>query len=282
MKNQVSLDDQAWQATFPNRVSPLEDEWLGGLLLRCDEVNDWTSKTTFLYIKQMYTRNFSRKTIRLKAPNFITNSKFNLTHLAQLLAVPESAILGTTYQREFLSLNYTYHSLSNTWNQFSLFHICPECIAENRLLRRMLVLPFFTACPYHHVILREQCVCGAQLELFNQKAPPFHCFTCGAHWLKLPRRKVAPARREYEQNMLAWYNFIFENGDVGLIWDAKKLVMKKTIQLVKGKDTSPTITRLVKFCCTNHSRKLPSLSILIALLADCGITPLDLINPVKL
>jgi hypothetical protein len=39
----VLLDDPAWQTTFPHRVTPLHEEWLAGLLLRCDEVNHWAS-----------------------------------------------------------------------------------------------------------------------------------------------------------------------------------------------------------------------------------------------
>ena len=42
----VSITDPAWRTTFPLVVAPLAEEWLAGLLLRCDEVNRWDSGTT--------------------------------------------------------------------------------------------------------------------------------------------------------------------------------------------------------------------------------------------
>ena len=36
----IYISDPEWQETFPHWVAPLQDEWLAGLLLRCDEVND--------------------------------------------------------------------------------------------------------------------------------------------------------------------------------------------------------------------------------------------------
>jgi hypothetical protein len=43
----VYITDPAWRTTFQHLVAPLPNEWLLGLLLRCDEVNDWNSGTTF-------------------------------------------------------------------------------------------------------------------------------------------------------------------------------------------------------------------------------------------
>lgn len=37
--NAIAFSDPGWQATFPHRVTPLYEEWLAGLLLRCDEIN---------------------------------------------------------------------------------------------------------------------------------------------------------------------------------------------------------------------------------------------------
>jgi hypothetical protein len=48
----IGLDHPAWLTTFPHRVTPLYEEWLAGLLLRCDEVNHWASGTTFTLLKQ--------------------------------------------------------------------------------------------------------------------------------------------------------------------------------------------------------------------------------------
>src|SRR5437763_13104021 len=46
----LHLSDPAWWGTLPHRVVPYEDEWLPGLLLRCDESNHWESGTTLTYV----------------------------------------------------------------------------------------------------------------------------------------------------------------------------------------------------------------------------------------
>src|SRR5712692_3066641 len=49
----MHISDPAWQTTFPFLVAPYEDEWLTGLLLRCDETNHWGSGTTLAHICRM-------------------------------------------------------------------------------------------------------------------------------------------------------------------------------------------------------------------------------------
>lgn len=49
----IGFDNLAWFTTFPHRVVPFPDEWLPIMMLRCDEVNYWESRTTltqFLYV----------------------------------------------------------------------------------------------------------------------------------------------------------------------------------------------------------------------------------------
>lgn len=50
--NAIILSDPDWQATFPHLVTPLQEEWFPGLLLRCDEANRWASGTTWSHLKQ--------------------------------------------------------------------------------------------------------------------------------------------------------------------------------------------------------------------------------------
>ncbi len=40
------LSDTIWWYTFPCRVTPMPDEWLVELLLRCDNSNHWECGTT--------------------------------------------------------------------------------------------------------------------------------------------------------------------------------------------------------------------------------------------
>ncbi len=46
----IPLADPAWRTTFPHLVAPLPNEWIAGLLLRCDEANFWGSGTTLGHI----------------------------------------------------------------------------------------------------------------------------------------------------------------------------------------------------------------------------------------
>jgi hypothetical protein len=52
----IHISDPAWQTTFPFLVAPYEDEWLTGLLLRCDEANHWGVERRLL-ISSAWTRN---------------------------------------------------------------------------------------------------------------------------------------------------------------------------------------------------------------------------------
>jgi hypothetical protein len=62
----IYISDPEWQETFPHRVAPLPDEWLPGLLLRCDEVNDWDSGKTLMHLRRStkwkYPRDAQRAT----------------------------------------------------------------------------------------------------------------------------------------------------------------------------------------------------------------------------
>jgi len=92
----VHISDDAWMMTFPHRVAPLPDEWLPGLLLRCDEVNQWDSGTTLAHLRRMH----ARKSYWLRANNFITLPVEILNDLAEWLGGSLKALLATTYQVE--------------------------------------------------------------------------------------------------------------------------------------------------------------------------------------
>ena len=46
----IHISDPAWQTTFPFLVAPMQDEWLTGLLLRCDEAKHWGRGTTLAHL----------------------------------------------------------------------------------------------------------------------------------------------------------------------------------------------------------------------------------------
>jgi hypothetical protein len=56
----IHLYDSAWSSTFPHLVAPQPDEWFRGLLLRCDEVNHWGSRTTMTYLLHSLREHQSR------------------------------------------------------------------------------------------------------------------------------------------------------------------------------------------------------------------------------
>jgi hypothetical protein len=223
----IHLDDPAWHTTFPRRVAPQEDEWLPGLLLRCDEANHWASRTTLAQVLRPGPEKFHR-CWRTETPNLsvLTPHSFNLEYLARLLALPQALLLATTYQVELARL-YEHVSLHpKHLSAAAAFHLCPACLAERRLLRRLLVLPHLTTCPDHRLFLLSTCQCGRPLRLFHRQAPPFTCPACGLDWAELPQIEAEPERLEVEHRVLSWYAFFFAHGSFPLLLRGSQLAAR--------------------------------------------------------
>jgi hypothetical protein len=250
----IYIDDPAWQTTFPHRVAPEHDEWLPGLLLRCDEVNYWGSRTTLTHLLYPGPEKFHR-CWRTGTPNLsvIPYGSLNLDFLAQLLAIPTSVLLATTYHTELARIYDTAKPHPRHLNPSFSFHICPVCLAEERLLQRTLALPHITSCPEHHVALLGVCQCGTPLRLFHRQACPFTCHNCGRDWADLPRIKAAPSQLELEQKYLTWYAFFFSEG-------------------------TPLIRQAAQYMMIGFSREPLSLGRLMLLLIQGGHSPQDVLN----
>src|SRR5258708_7102141 len=125
----VLITDSCWQTTFPYMVTPLPDEWLSGLLLRCDEANHWPSGTTSAYLLRNSTYNASQSTYHTLVP-----PPWLLEELSELLSVSLRHLHATTYLPE-LTRMYHLSKLPHPTllNSSYFFHFCPEC-ARNRLL----------------------------------------------------------------------------------------------------------------------------------------------------
>ena len=136
----IHISDPAWQTTFPFLVAPMQDEWLTGLLLRCDEANHWGSGMTLAHLFRLDAKPTQQHL------SLIVASGVKLDYLAAALAVPLRSIRATTYQAELARLygvaDPQMALLSPT--SFS-FRLCPTCVAEERRLSRALVLPHITA-----------------------------------------------------------------------------------------------------------------------------------------
>src|SRR5437764_9019919 len=207
----IALGHPAWSSTIPHPVTPLPDEWLAGVLLRCDEANAWRSGTTFRYVlRSTHHPGFGPGSPLVVVPSSL------LDCLAQLLQVPQQFLLATTYQAELLRLyphRGSYREARRltgtqkaTWvfprtatgkgkqvptNTFG-FHVCPACLAQHRLLGRTLVLPHLKYCPFHQIAFQTHCQCGCALLLFHQEMLPFTCYMCGLDWKYLPQIPIAP------------------------------------------------------------------------------------------
>jgi hypothetical protein len=176
----LAFDDPAWRTTFPHRVLPRQDEWLASLLWRCDEANHWKSGTTVVHLLHAACKHGSTNRFNIMVPSWV-----HLTQLSQLLAIPTSSIVATTYQSELDRLSLVPGRLFIQANASFQFSLCPACVAEKRMLTRPLMLPHITSCPEHHVTLQHACQCGARLRLFCRQGPPFTCSTCALDWGKL-------------------------------------------------------------------------------------------------
>ena len=86
----IHISDPAWQTTFPFLVAPMQDEWLTGLLLHCDEANHWGSGTTLAHLFHMDEKP-TRQHLSL-----VVASGVKLDYLAAALAVPLRSIRATT------------------------------------------------------------------------------------------------------------------------------------------------------------------------------------------
>jgi hypothetical protein len=179
------------------------------LLLRCDEANHWTSKTTLLYLLYPGPEKFHR-CWRAETPNItgILKSSLNVNYMAQRLNISPKAIYATTYHYELARYYGEFYEPSpEALNSSLTFHLCPECVGEQRALHRFLILPHIISCPFHQTMLQSQCCCGTPLRIFHQGVLPFTCYTCGLDWSELPRMRIASERLNVERKMLSWYTF---------------------------------------------------------------------------
>jgi hypothetical protein len=158
----IFLSDPTWQMTFPHRVAPRPEEWLPGLLLRCDEVNGWGARTTLAHILSSGREKFHRcwKTDTPDLSVILPNS-LNIRYLAQLLAVPAQTLLDTTFQAGIIRIIGVHRLHPRYLAHKFLFRVCPACIAGDRMLRREVVLPYLQFCSKHSLAFVHTCQCGS-------------------------------------------------------------------------------------------------------------------------
>jgi TniQ len=218
----VYITDPAWRTSFQHLVAPLPDEWLPGLLLRCDEAHGWLAGTTLTLFRRAAKWNAKL------GPTLTVPSALNLSFLVQRLDLSTDDLLATTYTHE---LARCYGTLQPHFRQLSAtfrFSFCPECLVQNRKLQRKFLLPYITCCPEHHLTLVSACHCGMTLSLYSRnREQPFTCGSCGLDWARFPRRLATLQRIRYEQKVLSCYEFFFRKGTPELLKRAWQFVIHK-------------------------------------------------------
>jgi hypothetical protein len=267
----IHISDPAWQTTFPFLVAPMQDEWLTGLLLRCDEVNHWGSGTTLAYLFRMDEKP-TRQHLSL-----IVASGVKLDYLAAALAVPLRSIRATTYRTELARLYAVADPqiplLSHT--SFS-FRLCPRCVAEERRLSRTLVLPHITACPRHLIILVSTCQCGTALRPFHRQAPPFVCPKCRLDWAELPCQEADAERIEREEKLLPYYEFFWTYGTPEILASALRLMYDSVVE--KGEIRVPLPDENPQALSSDTSyQRTSSLGYLVHALWQLDLSPRDIL-----
>jgi hypothetical protein len=260
--------DSAWLRTFPHWVAPQPGEWFPGLLLRCDEVNHWECGATMAHLLRSVSEHRSKG-----RPNWVIVPASVLELLAQLLALPINSLLATTYQLELASLYGTPNPHATYLCRSFPFHLCPECIAEGRLLKRALILPHITCCPSHHVALVKTCRCVTPLQLFARQSLPFTCQRCCLDWTQLPRLAAHKERLALEQKLMSYYAFFFSNGTPVVLAKAQQLVReevkKKKAEHVKSFNGEVIYVE-------RYDAKRMSLGHLVEVLISLDLTPDDI------
>jgi hypothetical protein len=209
----VFLYDPTWQSTFPNRIEPSHNEWLASFMLRCDEVNTWGSGTTRTTLQRIHHTKDS-----WQATNMICPPEELLSTLADLLAVPQAALLATTYRYELISLYGYVHLSSHRLAPSFRFRICPQCVKHHRLIQRSVVFPQLQICYEHQLLLAATCQCGAALRWITRGTRPFSCYACGIDWGKLPQIPVSQELSHFQKTYLSYYMlFLKRNAEPGFI-----------------------------------------------------------------
>jgi hypothetical protein len=256
MPDIITPADPAWYTTFPHIIAPMKEEWLAGFLLRCDEANNWENGGTLACL--LGSSYYSRLTTgfwRLKGEH--------LEKLARVLALPLEAVVATTYQAELARLSEGEYQRPQLSSARLLFHICPLCVSEDRMLSRLLCLPGIAHCPRHKVLLVGRCRCGKPLLPSDRHARPFACGNCQLAWERLPVIQADRERVERDETLLAYYQFFLPANSPVIFASALRLIADR-----RGLARRRTRPR--------SDGRTPSLQTVVGQLIELGISPDDI------
>jgi hypothetical protein len=208
----IAMWHPAWSTTFPYRVAPKPGESLVSLLLRCDQENHWESGTTrTLLARALFAPEVHA---RMHLEDLLVPSQQVVVLLAGWLGLPLETIAAATYLRELRRFFGSATSVTGDLCFWSVFHLCPLCIQEQRVLLRCHFLFGMSSCLHHQVRLMACCACGALLKPFHASTEPFTCSVCRKEWGTLLPVAAAPAELEKEQQIQAFYEWWLKHGNV--------------------------------------------------------------------
>ncbi|HEX8230556.1 MAG TPA: hypothetical protein VF826_14755 [Chloroflexia bacterium] len=198
------LRDAQWHQTFPHLIPLIDEEWLLGLLLRCDEINGWPSGTTACFLGK-----YSIGPGSLAKPAlYITGSVLDLDRLAAAMGEDVEQVERTTFagalQHFFSRSDCTARLLGRT----PPFRICTQCVREQHLLARTSTYPLLRSCPQHRLLFRQVCHCGTPLKAFNAGTPPFTCAACMMPWENLPDVLASKEIADFDAGLSALYGVL--------------------------------------------------------------------------
>ena len=208
----IAMWHPAWSTTFPHRVAPKPGESLVSLLLRCDQENHWESGTTRTLLSRALLAD--EVPARMHLADLLVPSQQVVVLLACWLGLPLETIAAATYLRELRRFFGSATSVAGDLCYWSVFHLCPICIQEQRVLLRSHFLFGMSSCLHHQISLVACCACGALLKPFHATREPFTCSVCRKEWGTLLPVPAAPEDLEKEQQILACYEWWLKHGDV--------------------------------------------------------------------
>lgn len=268
----IGIRSARWRTTFPNLAEPQKEEWLLGLLLRCDEVNGWFSGTAATYTARLTTGPHTLGRPAL----FVVASFFELPLLAERLSVTPAEIFPTTF---LLPLQRLYTPAAPNVAQLGPappFRVCPECVAQGHMLHRSLALPAINHCPIHHLVLQTACCCGLPLLPFAWHTKPFTCKGCGMLWSDLPRLPADLASLQLEIKLLSLYWFFLTQGTPEIMTYSLRLI--RALQL-KGTEQGTMLPGNSSLFKGTYYSGTVSLAFLVTKLVSQGITVEDIVRP---
>ena len=263
----IGFADPRWHATFPHLVTPLEDEWLVGLVLRCDLVNGWSAGTTGRSLRRLPTpQNVPERLVSA----FATARTLDLTRFAELLAVPLPSLQQTTFADGLARLQTPDQATPRRIMIGRPFRVCPACIAARQLLARSHVLPLIDTCLEHGMLLQQVCACGVHLRPFHQ-AEPFTCPECRVPWRELPLRCADGETIALNARLLTLFRFFLEQGNADSFSNALRAASVEMVR--RGLYRLPPLPREAAVPGYLWEQMPVSLTRVVGALAALGLAP---------